>query len=1048
MALPVTRTRRSGGNEGGKRKGRPSSPRSSESSKGSRLGPLLGLSKTIRGPWFRLRLGGLQGYDLSNMSTTRPGSHGVVSQAHAAPKGLFVGMGDRPSNSTSGKGTICRGRRDKDKITAGRSGRGQREDLVGEHAKTSLCDSAGPRGVRAGVDYQGQVGTGQVTSRLRPKIPGSTGSVGGRDRGGSTPGYSGDVGQECAVGIPIPILSTARDDHRQLRQGSSGDGPEPSRTGAGESETVGQSSEESLPVSKNDACGVRRRENCCSRIRGDFVTADGLSAASGAEGEHTRRNPEIQEEEGGNGSGDRSSNRQRQQARAISSPTIEVVPGLAIPTKGDSRTAAAEQSKGYQGGGTTTQVNNVSIRGSRSSIIETECSGGGGRQGDRTRSSSEPQAGVVLDSKVRREMHPSKGTAFPNATDWMIEDQVRSLRLPSAAYNDWMPSYTRFLQCSDPDAVFPYTGGSVGRPEGTRRDADLRRAPFAESVVNTVDPSGLRPWLTLAEWEVVEVITSPQAFRSRVLRVTGPAIQEEQQKVRSAALSEQQVKDLKAKGYIRRARRVRFRCSGFAVWKQDHIFARFIWNGVPFNNLCHPPPKFSITAMPQMLSRLLAPGVLWYLAWDFSTWFAELRVHPEVEEWFGLELRNGVWLVQGVPMGWAWACAIAQFLSIAIVRRLIDRLGWNQGDFVSEVCIDNCIVGVRREGVDQKETLRVLRETCMEFGAHLKESAIEMGHTVDWMCYRLNTSTKTATFKESFKEKLRRVAEQWSAGTIREAWGRVGAVLFGCHAAILPLSKMRETLEWIVSSSPASLTKWELQHHEAGHDESTIHGWDSRIVVPAEIGKQLTVMAEQLRDAVIFPPCQVGGYKAWIIADASTSGYDAYVCITPNSMVLKAYQGNGMIHIRELDVQFKALRRAERMLKKEGDVQGVTVLSFGDNNTANAAIRRGYAMWYTDADAEFERMKRSGSHIDIHRVDTTACVADIWTRPGVSRDEKELLTCDHYRPGILCTCAVDILRKWATCIPKAESTLQAWLEGQVEVHPSRVTPVPWASLGE
>jgi hypothetical protein len=239
-----------------------------------------------------------------------------------------------------------------------------------------------------------------------------------------------------------------------------------------------------------------------------------------------------------------------------------------------------------------------------------------------------------------------------------MEDVVRATRMPygvgDAEYA--MPSYSRFV--TGPTATV-FRSSEVETDEQSLQDA-----PFAEALFDTVDVRRIRSWFTVDEWKLVEVLVDVRSFEERVLLPGWREVVKGVSPCGRSRLTKKQVADLIAKGYVMSSRDCRFTCTSFAVWKSDHTHARFIWNGTRFNATCNKPPNFSITPLDAMLSKLLRPGVRFYISFDFTTWFCQLVCDPEVSKYFGVQLGMGPrHAVRGLPMGFSWACNIAHSIT-------------------------------------------------------------------------------------------------------------------------------------------------------------------------------------------------------------------------------------------------------------------------------------------------------------------------------------------------------------------------------------------------
>lgn len=664
---------------------------------------------------------------------------------------------------------------------------------------------------------------------------------------------------------------------------------------------------------------------------------------------------------------------------------------------------------------------------------------GSGRRRDRSGSGTGAQTGIDGDTAVRGDVYVDAGAAGYGT----CEDMIRMCRLPLREYG--IPGYAHWFH-AEPDAVFPKTTTETGRVQG-----EGLTLPFAETVVHTVDVNTVKEWLTQEEWEDVEVLINHEVFERRVLRKhTMKERDQAQAEVRNSRISEAQWSELRRKRYVRKLRRTKpkFVCAGFAVVKSDGLHLRFIWNGVAFNTLCNPPPKFSITQMPTMIRRLVGrKRVRFFVAWDYSTWFVQLMTCKEVSRWFGVKSRgNSNEVMNGEPMGWNWACCIAQWVSYGIMRNVLDELGVDEEDVSAEVCIDNCIIAVHSDALSEELIVATLRAVCARHGAVLKESALEVGKKVEWMVYVLNAEKGTAKWKKSFRMKLREASELriGTSFTYRQLWGLAGLVLFAMYAASVVPVKLRRFLNWIVQRSPTSVSEWDHEIKVSAKSEEVLEDEAERKhSIPEELMKDLRVAAASLYEYKNWEPKrQREDFDAWVIADASTSGYDAYIVITSDQMILESYVGEKEIHHREMDVQLKAMERAveERMVP----AKGANFLLYGDNTVANRALSRGYALWSPESDIRFEGLRSHGVDWEDERVETGRNVSDAWTRVRQPVRRRHVFAeCGHYTPGVLCVCATSVLQMWAIDGEGFEDKLRCWKAAEKERSPRQITGFPY-----
>lgn len=505
---------------------------------------------------------------------------------------------------------------------------------------------------------------------------------------------------------------------------------------------------------------------------------------------------------------------------------------------------------------------------------------------------------------------------------------------------------------------------------------------FATPSVHTVDPASFRPWLTDAEWQCVEVLIDPRAFEERVLQ---PDWQARAQQLYnpdarwSVRLSREQVEDLIAKRYLTPTTGpAACPCGVFAVVKSDNETLRLIWNGVLFNSLCRDPPRFSITALPLMLSKLLHPDVRYYIVWDYATWFVQLKCHPGVRRFFTTRVGRQLYELAGAPMGWDGACAVAQALTAAFTRALLAELSLTTNDITCEFCIDNTIWAVRC-AVEPDTVTAALRRVAARFNVVIKKDSITTGPSVEWLTYALDVRTRTAVFKDAYKEKLRaavrlvRNGYRTRAPTVLEVWSICGLLIFSRYAARGSLRDLKPILLWLQQTAREALA------------DSTV--WTAQRPMPEP--RLLREALERLVDVTIAPPPLPGATvpDAWTVSDAAggADGRTVWLVFTRASTTLRVYAcPSTLIAERELCGLVGGCDAAVTLASHAGCAPR-RIVSYTDNEVARAAAARGYSVTAADeVAARLEQQEASmvGKQVsrEVYRVPGERCIADAWTR--------------------------------------------------------------------
>lgn len=575
------------------------------------------------------------------------------------------------------------------------------------------------------------------------------------------------------------------------------------------------------------------------------------------------------------------------------------------------------------------------------------------------------------------------------------------------------------------------------------RNADKRRkerALFAVSAIETLKPEILKQWLSLEHWATVEVIVDIRAFQERVLggdaqAGTGDHVKVEDEE-KTSRISRLHREDLCAKGYLRRIHSAYMCCTIFSVWKSDGVSLRLIWNGVPFNARCKRPPPFTITNYRDMLAKLLAPEVYAYICFDFQTWFAQIAPHREVARYFATKIGRTVWGLTGIPMGWSWACVIAQYLTQAFARAVLSRLKLERSEVVVEFCIDNTIIAFRRiqgrpavSSEELLEVMRVVQTVADEMNIRIKASATEIGERVEWLPYVLDAGSKRAHFKTSFKEKLEACrseaqvrAQRGAPCALIEVWRTVGLVLFALYAAMLPLSRLRNSIRWMasVARSVESDREWLTQTRSFEYWEEVRSAADAAAQT-AEEGIRPPPLREDVETKI----------RAWFVSDAATSGNCSFVSFSPEQVTVRSWTAplGARIETLELEAHLRALSHVMQQAEGPG-----LFLGYGDNVVALAAQRRGYSMiapTHLAAQVEVcaEALRSRGQMLLAPYVESKACLADVWTRRAepVDRTFPACVSCP-YVPGAPCECTLRQLRTLAKDEGLWDRTCEAWKE--------------------
>ena len=578
----------------------------------------------------------------------------------------------------------------------------------------------------------------------------------------------------------------------------------------------------------------------------------------------------------------------------------------------------------------------------------------------------------------------------------------------------------------------------AGLPDLRTRSARAeppRDLPFASAAVETFEPAQMQVWLTAEEWAVVQVILDPAAFAASVLLPQQP--EQPPPTPAKAPFSTSQIDDLLRQHYLKsppllqHERLLCVPCGVFAVLKSDGATLRMIWNGIEFNSRCHPPPPFRITPNAEMLQRLLQDGVHTFVAFDFRTWFCQLTCHPAIASLFTTLIDGEEYALAGVPMGWSWACVVAHTLTIGFSRAVLAELGDDARHVLAtEYCIDNSIFALN----DQLAPARVwgaVQRVAARMNIQLKESATEMGRSVDWLMYRLDAQTKTASFKPEYCERLQRVAKRARRGggtTVAEVWSAIGLAIYSLYAARRPMAVAAPLWRWLAAHTPPPGV--------AGS------AWGGAAVPHFEHWRLLWDVAELCRQATISPPPYVATLMDtpdWAVTDAAGGGTCCCLRFEVDRRAMVVYQcPASLIAEKELCVLVTAIEAAVVARQKEPRPRRArAVVVWTDNENARIAATRGWALWPNGPlRRRLEEVTAAAEAVDlwvqVMRVDTTRCIADAWTRldashsalaQGVTLRSWPRPPCAH-RPGLGRVCACDV--EWVRADGAPSGPAEAW----------------------
>ena len=436
--------------------------------------------------------------------------------------------------------------------------------------------------------------------------------------------------------------------------------------------------------------------------------------------------------------------------------------------------------------------------------------------------------------------------------------------------------------------------------------------------------------------------------------------------------------ELRQKRYVVRLRGRPERCvtaSLFCVQK-DVETDRLIYNGVRVNEQVRKPDPVPLDKLHQVIADMVAVETSWYLAYDFRTWFVQLRLGTGVAPFFVVRRRSEFWRVCGLPMGFAWAPLVAQLVAKAVVEETIRRLAEDVrgGVLRASVYIDNILFILKGEepqgrahGIDE-----VFRTVCAEWGVELKEKAFISGKTVDWLGVVACAGRRELRFRESLvvktRECLAAVQDSRTCLSLR-SWWRVVALLVHClWVRRDPLGHIAGALRW-VSRTATRMAEgglgWEdkVRMWEAGRRQvQRVCGWVCEPWAWVEVPKEVVVQG--VSDA----------------AGEEAHGFRGSVFRVKGKVVARR---TGSVRTRIAVAEFDAAAEPLLELLRAPEVESGVIEWWCDNTVATAWISR---TWALDEQRngilmrmrELERDRRKT--VRVRHVKSAENVADVLTR--------------------------------------------------------------------
>lgn len=391
-------------------------------------------------------------------------------------------------------------------------------------------------------------------------------------------------------------------------------------------------------------------------------------------------------------------------------------------------------------------------------------------------------------------------------------------------------------------------------------------AVLNEPAVHTVNWAGIKNFSSEEKWEIINVVLDPQIFYTKVLNIL-ECKDRDFSSFRAPPISRQIQNQIKHLLYVSRPKRshpIQMCCSLFCVGRPDGKL-RLIWDGRKLNQICRTPPKFHFLSIAEHLVALLTSKIKAFFTIDMRSWFVQLPPHPAVAAWFGTKLYDGLYIMMGLPMGWAWAPIIAQFTAEAVARCIVANIPELKEEGVIIIYIDNIILGLpsalaTRPGYVQRK----VRLACKALGAIIKTGSESFGPRVDWLGTTIDAETKLFKIKSSFIEKYTILTNAFVISpetydtTLRTWYSILSSTIYANWIIQGSLIHLDGLLRWMsnlgVALSTNSLT------------------WDSKISSPPKIAKVLfSLISKIVKNEWYEPPLSLANTNHWGIGISDAS---------------------------------------------------------------------------------------------------------------------------------------------------------------------------------
>lgn len=330
------------------------------------------------------------------------------------------------------------------------------------------------------------------------------------------------------------------------------------------------------------------------------------------------------------------------------------------------------------------------------------------------------------------------------------------------------------------------------------------------------------------------------------------------------------------------------------------------------------------------------------LLYDFSAWYDQLLLSPQVRRFFGVRLRDGrVGTLRAMAMGFKGSCHLAQSITWMLVD-FLDSFCRSERVPRESVAVDTCIDNVRFTALSAETLVRVgieFRRRCAYVGAVLNEDADAPSLPLQQYehlgaAYDHSTPVTTRTIAEKSRRKLIIASDCLHARTLtRRQLAAVFGIIFYAADTVAPdsLAEHFDALR-------------HYRKHISTCDEHDGRVWSELLVLPVDIKAELQLWLSTLVNAAPIPAeSPRAAYDLIIATDACETGWGAVGLDLHNGSIHSAagsWQSNDMLWTLARSVESEPLGMLKGALRFVSS-KHKSVLLLTDHVGAMYAVQQG-----------------------------------------------------------------------------------------------------------